>query len=162
MLGRNLRAVLYYARTGWRLKRVKDIVRAHPDLRRVGEPALGVISAFMNIDIKSNEQMEDVDMISAADELIEEGFAKGRKLGLSEGRRNGITEGRKRGLSEGRKRGLSEGRKRGITEGRNEERTLIVMNMHRNGMSMSDISRFTNISTRRLRKIVAAESTTGD
>ena len=154
MLGRNLRAVLYYARTGWRLKRVKDIVRAHPDLRRVGEPALGVISAFMNIDIKSNEQMEDVDMISAADELIEEGFAKGRKLGLSEGRRNGITE--------GRKRGLSEGRKRGITEGRNEERTLIVMNMHRNGMSMSDISRFTNISTRRLRKIVAAESTTGD
>ena len=65
MLGRNLRAVLYYARTGWRLKRVKDIVRAHPDLRTVGGTALGVISAFMNIDIKPNEQMEDVDMISA-------------------------------------------------------------------------------------------------
>ena len=55
ILGRNLRAMLYYARTGWRLKKVKDIVRLHPDLKRVGKPALGVISAFMNIDIILNE-----------------------------------------------------------------------------------------------------------
>ncbi len=146
-LGRNLRAVLYYARSGWRLKRLKDVLRAHPDLRTVGASAANVISSFMNIGSQLNEkiksgQKEDVDMTTIADELREEGFTKGRK----------------RGLSEGRKRGLSEGRKRGLSEGKSEERSTIVRNMHSNGMSLKDIAHFTNISTRRLKKIVETES----
>ena len=157
-LGRNLRAVLYYARSGWRLKGVKEVLRAHPDLKAVGASAANVISAFMNIGGKmnghiGNGQKEDVDMTTIADELREEGFAKGRKSGLTEGRKSGLTEGRRRGLTEGRRRGL--------TEGRDEERSMIVRNMHRNGMSLSEISRFTNISTRRLKKIVEAESKIG-
>ena len=138
-LGRNLRAVLYYARSGWRLKGLKEVLRAHPDLRTVGAPAASVISSFMNIGSQLNEQIknrqkEDVDMTTIADELREEVFAKGRKSGLSEGR----------------KRGLSEGK------------SLIIMNMHGNGMSISEISRVTNISTRQLKKIVEAESTCGN
>ena len=159
-LGRNLRAVLYYARSGWRMKGLKDVLRAHPDLRTVGASAANVIASFMNIGGKmnghiDNGQKEDVDMTTIADELREEGFAKGRKSGLSEGRKRGLSEGRKRGLSEGRKRGLSEGRKRGLAEGK----SLIIMNMHGNGMSISEISHVTNISTRQLRRIVEAEST---
>jgi len=129
MLGRNLRAVLYYARSDWRLKGLKDVLRAHPDLKKIGAAAANVISAFMNIGRPfngDNEQMEDVDMTTIADELREEGFAKGRKSGL--------------------------------TEGRDAERSTIVRNMHSNGMSLKDISRFTKISTRRLKRIVEADS----
>ena len=104
-------------------------------------------------------------MTTIADELREEGFAKGRKSGFSEGRKSGFSEGRKSGFSEGRKSGFSEGRKRGLSEGRkrglSEGKSLIIMNMHGNGMSISDISRVTNISTRQLKKIVEAESTCG-
>ena len=123
-LGRNLRAVLYYARSGWRMKGLKNVLRAHPDLRTVGASAANVISAFMNIGRQLNGKIrngenEDIDMTTIADELREEGFAKGRKSGLAAGKKHWLAEGK----------------------------SLIIMNMHGNGMSISEISRVTNIST---------------
>ncbi len=140
MLGVNLRAVLYYARSGWRLRNLRSLLKAHPDLRTVGVPAANVIYGFMNIRRQLDSDKKEVNMTTIADELREEGFAKGRRKGISEGRRKGISEGLRKGISEGRAEGKAE----------------IVRNMHSSGMPISDIAKYTKMSRNTLRRIVSA------
>jgi flagellar biosynthesis/type III secretory pathway protein FliH len=51
---------------------------------------------------------EKEEIVSIADQFIEEGRSEGRKEGRSEGRKEGRSEGRKEGRSEGRKEGRQE------------------------------------------------------
>ena len=74
---------------------------------------------------------------------------QGRAQGIAEGRAQGIAEGRTQGIAEGRTQGIAEGRTQGIAEGRAE----IVITLRNNGMSESDIAKFTGMTISEIQKI---------
>ena len=65
--------------------------------------------------------------------------------------------GRDEGRAEGRVEGRAEGRVEGRAEGRAEGEAEVVCSMYRNGMKISEISKYTNISIAHLRRIVASQ-----
>ncbi|WP_394838453.1 Rpn family recombination-promoting nuclease/putative transposase [Pendulispora rubella] len=74
------------------------------------------------LEIAGPEGKEDV--VTAGDQLIAQGLAKGlaegRAKGLAEGQAKGLAEGRAKGLAEGQAKGLAEGQAKGLAEGRAE------------------------------------------
>ena len=53
--------------------------------------------------------------------------------------------------------GRNEGKAEGIAEGKAEERAEIIINMYRNGMKISEISKVTSIPMPSLEQIVATK-----
>ncbi len=93
-------------------------------------------------------QEEYIDRENALRDYIFE-MEDNREKGLREGREAGLKEGKEEGI----RKGIEEGRKEGRKEGKIEERIEIAKNMIRNGMSVEEISKFTNIKKEEIEKL---------
>ena len=133
MLGPGLRAVLYYARYAHDAAKLQEMFCEHPDLRTLTPCAANLIASLMNIKLDIDGQEEKIDMWTVAEQLKE----MGRNEGRAEGKAEGIAE--------------------GIAEGKAEERAEIIINMYRNGMKISEISKVTSIPMPSLEQIVATK-----
>ncbi len=143
MLGPGLRSVLYYVRYAHDASGLQEMLEKHPDLRTPPPLAARLISCLMGIEFNFEEKKENLDMWTVVEQLKEMGRAEGR----AEGRVEGRVEGRAEGRVEGRAEGRVEGRAEGMTE--------VICSMYQNGLKISEISKSTNISQSRLRRMVA-------
>ena len=78
-------------------------------------------------------------------EGMKKGLRKGRKEGLEKGIQEGIQKGRKEGLE----KGIQEGLQKGIQKGRKE----VVLNMIKNKIKTSVISKMTGVSEKDIKKL---------
>jgi predicted transposase YdaD len=62
---------------------------------------------------------------------------------------------RDEGLKEGILKGLSKGLKEGLSKGINKERTMIVQNCYKNGMSIEQIVIFTGVAEKEIKAILS-------
>ncbi|PHC35977.1 ATPase [Bacillus toyonensis] len=69
---------------------------------------------------------------------------------LAHAREVGIEEGREKGLQEG----MEKGKEVGIQEGKLAEREQLIRGMHKNGMDIEDIEKFTNMDITDIRHIL--------
>ena len=133
LLGKKLRAVMYYARSGGNYERLEKILTEHPDLTKVPKPAARLISKLMNVNPEIDEEKETVDMENLFEQLKDIGY--------------------KKGIEAGRAEGIATGRAEGIEAGRAE----IIRNMFQEGMKLSTISKVTRIPLANLEQIVSMQ-----
>ncbi|MED3089773.1 ATPase, partial [Bacillus toyonensis] len=69
---------------------------------------------------------------------------------LAHAREVGIEEGMEKGLQEG----IEKGKEVGIQEGKLAEREQLIRGMHKNGMDIEDIAKFTNMDLSDVRHIL--------
>ena len=134
MLGRKLRAVMYYARSGGSIAKLERILTEHPDLRKVPLASARLIASIMNVDLEIEGQKEMVNM----ENFIEQAKALGRTEGFEKGQTVGFEKGQAVGFEKGQK--------------------IIVCSMFNNGMELSEISKMTEIPEEKLEKMVASQS----
>ncbi|MGU3443670.1 ATPase, partial [Bacillus cereus] len=60
----------------------------------------------------------------------------------------------KKGIEQGRKEGKEEGLQEGIEKGKLAERKQFIRGMHKHGLDIEDIAKFTNMSMSEVRHIV--------
>ena len=137
MLGPGLRAVLYYARHAHDAAGLQRMLEEHPELRTPVPLAASLISSLMRRKQIVKNKEENVNMWTVLEDA--------KRIGRDEGRAEGRVEGR------------AEGRVEGRAEGRAEGEAEVVCSMYRNGMKISEISKYTNISIAHLRRIVASQ-----
>ncbi|MGE0995487.1 Rpn family recombination-promoting nuclease/putative transposase, partial [Bacillus sp. GMa5/2] len=58
------------------------------------------------------------------------------------------------GIEEGREKGLHEGMEKGMEKGKLAEREQLIRGMHKNGMDIEDIAKFTNMDITGIRHIL--------
>ncbi|MGQ7199099.1 ISNCY family transposase, partial [Escherichia sp. HC-TM1] len=58
------------------------------------------------------------------------------------------------GIEKGREKGLQEGMEKGLEKGKLAEREQLIRGMHKNGMDIEDISKFTNMDMSEVRHIL--------
>ncbi|MED3080133.1 ATPase, partial [Bacillus wiedmannii] len=63
-------------------------------------------------------------------------------------------KGREEGLEEGKKVGKEEGLQEGMEKGKLAEREQLIRGMHKNGMDIEDIAKFTNMDLSDVRHIL--------
>ena len=65
-------------------------------------------------------------------------------------------DGKAEGLAEGKVAGMSEGKALGLLEGELKTKTILVLNMHHNGIAISDIAKISGLNIEEIRQILAA------
>ena len=68
--------------------------------------AARVIQAITNITLDLSEEVEEVDMCKAIDDMMQDSREEGRAEGIAEGRAKGKAEGKAEGRMEGRMEGI--------------------------------------------------------
>ncbi len=103
--------------------------------------AARVINVMTKTHIDIPDDVKEVNMCKAIEDLINDSRAEGRNQGIAEGRNQGIAEGRSQGIAEGITKGRSEGIIEGISRGRSEGvvETLVGL-VNDNLLSIKDAS----------------------
>ncbi|MEH7038637.1 Rpn family recombination-promoting nuclease/putative transposase, partial [Bacillus pseudomycoides] len=69
---------------------------------------------------------------------------------LAHAREEGLEEGLEKGIQKGLQKGIQKGREEGIEQGK----VQLICGMHKNGMPLEDIAKFTGLSTEEIRKLL--------
>ena len=77
---------------------------------------------------------------------IEEGIKKGEEKGIKKGREEGIKKGRDEGMKKGREEGIKKGRDEGIKKGEEKAVRNLVLNMLKEAVDKTFISKLTGLS----------------
>lgn len=101
----------------------------------------------------SKKKEGQIDMCKAIEDWYNESIELGMKRGLAEGLEKGLEQGLTQGLEQGLEQGLTQGLEQGLTqgleqgrsEGRRQGKSLIILEMIKNGLSLDDIARFTSM-----------------
>ncbi|MGQ0422480.1 Rpn family recombination-promoting nuclease/putative transposase, partial [Bacillus sp. HC-Mk] len=65
-----------------------------------------------------------------------------------------LAHAREVGIEKGREKGLQEGMEKGLEKGKLAEREQLIRGMHKNGMDIEDIAKFTNMDITDIRHIL--------
>ncbi|MCQ6331564.1 Signal transduction histidine kinase, partial [Bacillus cereus] len=77
-------------------------------------------------------------------------LAHAREVGIEEGMEKGKQVGKEEGLQEGIAKGMEKGKEVGIQEGKIQ----LIQGMHKNGMDIEDIAKFTSMDLSDIRHIL--------
>ncbi|MBJ8032036.1 histidine kinase [Bacillus cereus group sp. N21] len=69
---------------------------------------------------------------------------------MAHAREEGLEEGLEKGIQKGLQKGIQKGREEGIEQGK----VQLICGMHKNGMPLEDIAKFTGLSTEEIRKLL--------
>ena len=84
--------------------------------------------------------------------------ARAEKRGMEQGRQEGIKKGIKQGIQQGMKQGKQQGVIEGRAEGVAETQRKNVLNMHKEGLKVEDISKFLRMEKQEVEKIIKEEN----
>ena len=93
------------------------------------------------------------DQAAREDDSFNRGIEKGKAQGIEEGKAQGIEEGKAQGIEEGRTQGIEKGKAQGIEKGRTQGQKDLILNMLKNGLEISFISKITGFSEKEISKL---------